>query len=282
MGYLRGKVGQKFTKTVAVFVPGYTRAEFTADEEISLRHLEHFLGKYDKYLVVPQSLEIRRPGFHLKRFDDSFFGSAIANIRLMLSPAFYESFIDYKYILEYQLDALVLSDQLLEWCATDLDYIGAPWLKCEDSPWVENPRVGNGGFSLRKVESFLNVIYSNRYSIDPESYWNSFCQGKSKYLQYLNLPRRYLKRLTLFNGAKREMAQWYLRGDGTRNEDNFWSDEAIRFYPEFKVASLETGLRFAFEVAPRLCFEMNQRQLPFGCHAWPRYDRAFWEPYLLK
>jgi hypothetical protein len=34
-------------------------------------------------------------------------------------------------------------------------------------------------------------------------------------------------------------------------------------------------------VAPRLCFELNGRKLPFGCHAWQRYDRGFWEPYLL-
>ncbi len=38
---------------VLVVVPGYNRAQFTWDEEISLRHLEHFLGWYDKFLVVP-------------------------------------------------------------------------------------------------------------------------------------------------------------------------------------------------------------------------------------
>jgi len=67
-----------------------------------------------------------------------------------------------------------------------------------------------------------------------------------------------------------------------RHEDHFWSDEAIKYHPEFRVASTELGLRFAFEVAPRYCFELNNYTLPFGCHAWPRYDRNFWEPYLLK
>ena len=43
----------------------------------------------------------------------------------------------------------------------------------------------------------------------------------------------------------------------------------------------DEGLRFSFEVAPRLCFELNGRRLPFGCHGWHRYDRTFWEPYLL-
>ena len=83
------------SKTVAVVVPGYNRSEFTPDEEVSFRHLEKFLGRYDKFLVVPRSLSIRRPGFQLKRFDDKFFGSAIANTRLMLSRLFYESFVAY-------------------------------------------------------------------------------------------------------------------------------------------------------------------------------------------
>ncbi len=268
--------------SVAVVVPGYNRAHFTPDEEISFRHLEHFLGRYDKFLVVPQSLEIERPGFHLQRFADSYFGSAIANARLMLSPTFYSSFLKYRYILIYQLDALVFSDQLLEWCATDLDYVGAPWLQCADSPWVGTPRVGNGGFSLRKVSSFLRVLSSDRYWIDPEVYWQRISSGKPWYARCVHLPRKWFKHIKRFNGVKREVEQWHLRPDGTKNEDHFWSDEAVRYDSHFKVAPFDVGLRFAFEVVPRQCFELNKHNLPFGCHAWPRYDRSFWEPHLLK
>lgn len=271
----------KPSKTVAVVVPAYNRSEFTPDEEISFRHLEHFLGKYDKYLVVPQSLAIERSGYQISRFADSFFGSAIANAKLMLSRQFYERFADYKYVLIYQLDALVFSDQLLEWCDTDLDYVGAPWLASPDSPWVGLPRVGNGGFSLRKVHSFLRVIDSDRYWIDPDEYWASFCAGKPTYLQWLNWPRKVFKGIRRFNGVQRELSQWHLRPDGTKNEDHFWSDRAVHYDPSFRVASFEVGLKFAFEVVPQHCFELNHRELPFGCHAWPRYDRSFWEPHLL-
>ncbi len=65
----------------------------------------------------------------------------------MLSPTFYDAFQAYRYVLIYQLDALVFSDRLTEWCEMDWDYVGAPWLKCADSPWVGASRVGNGGFS---------------------------------------------------------------------------------------------------------------------------------------
>jgi len=273
---------KKPSKTVAVVVPGYARDKFTNDEEISLRHMEHYLKRYDKYLIVPRGVNINRPGFQLVGFDQRFFGSQSANTRLMLSPSLYKRFADYKYILVCHLDALVLSDRLEEWCESNLDYIAAPWIKCEDSPYVNHERVGNGGFSLRKVESFLRVIYSNAYWVEPAVYWRSRCEQTSGLSRYRFWPMRYVKSFSLFNGARQEMASWYMRNDGRQNEDYFWSDEAVRYYPAFKVASVEVGLRFAFEVAPRQCFDLNHGNLPFGCHAWPRYDRAFWEPYLLK
>jgi hypothetical protein len=269
------------SRNVAIVVPLSNRQNLTREEDISLRHLIHFLGKYDKYLAVPKRLELEFDEFDIKRFDDKFFGSVNAYTKMMLSPKFYEAFCDYKYILIYHLDSLVFSDQLMEWCETDLDYIAPPWLFCQDSPWVKAPRVGNGGFSLRKVESFLRVIYSPKYSIDPYEYWKTFCSSNPWYVQYLNLPRKYLKRLKILNSARWELFRWKI-SKNRRNEDYFWSDEATKYYPEFKIASFDIGLRFAFEVAPRLCFELNKRKLPFGCHAWYRYDKDFWEPYLLK
>lgn len=265
------------SKTVAIVVPLSPRKELSKEEQISMTHLVHFLGKYDTYLVVPRSLDIHYPGFGIKRFSDKYFGSPQAYCRLMLSPRFYEAFTDYEYVLNYHLDCLVFSDELLQWCEKGLDYIGPPWLNCPDSPWVEVERVGNGGFSLRKVDSFLKVCYSRHYAIEPSEYWKNFCSRNPAYVQYLHYPKKYLKRLHVFNGARQQMSRWHL----WRNEDFFWSDEALRYYPEFKVAAVDQGVSFGFEVAPRRCFAMNNHKLPFGCHAWQRYDREFWEPYLL-
>ena len=268
--------------SVAVIVPGYNRAQFTQDEEISFRQLEHFLGRYDKFLVVPESLAIERPGFQLQRFADMYFGSAAANNKLMLSPTFYHAFRKYRYILIYHLDALVFSDTLLEWCAEDWDYIGPPWLQSADSPWVGTPRVGNGGFSLRKVESFLRVLSSDTYWIHPDDYWQRLSTSKPWYQRGVYLPRKWFKYIRRLNGVQREVELWPLRPDGTKNEDHFWSDRAVHYDPLFKVAPFEVGLRFGFEVVPKECFELNHRAMPFGCHAWPRYDRSFWEPHLVR
>jgi hypothetical protein len=266
-------------KLVAVVVPTSLEPVWTPDEEISFRHLEHFLGRYDRYFIAPQGIRIARPGFDVELFPRRYFGSTLGHTRLMMSEEFFARFQRYKYILMYHLDSLVLSDQLEHWCQTDLDLIGAPWLPCDDSPWIDRSRVGNGGFTLIKVESHLNVLRSKRRSLDPEAYWRELCAATPPHLRWLHLPRKYLKRLRAFNGVHWDRRRWLSRYRG--RADHFWSDEAIKYWPDFHVASVEQGLEFAFEVAPRMCFELNRRRLPFGCHAWARYDRAFWEPFLL-
>jgi hypothetical protein len=110
-------------KKVAVVVPMHNRSPLTDDEQISFRHLRRYLASYDKYLVVPENLQVNLPGCGLKRFGAEFFGSA-ANTRLLLSEHFYRSFSEYQYILIYHLDALVFSDQLTTRCDVGLNYIG--------------------------------------------------------------------------------------------------------------------------------------------------------------
>jgi hypothetical protein len=58
-------------------------------------------------------------------------------------------------------------------------------------------------------------------------------------------------------------------------EDLFWSFIAPRLNPAFSVAPPEIAIDFAWELNPREHYQQTG-QLPFGCHAWARYDRAFW------
>ena len=46
-----------------------------------------------------------------------------------------------------------------------------------------------------------------------------FCASKPKYIQYLNLPKKYLKRLHMFNSAKWVMSKWHL--DEQCHDDHF-------------------------------------------------------------
>ena len=265
-------------------MPLSSRPELLPDEEISLRHLCHFLGKYDKFLVVPAGSPIQREGFTTIHLPRQFFGSLAAHSKLGYWPNYYSSFSDYEYVLIYHPDALVFSDDLLQWCDAGWDYIGAPWLPCHDSEWVTEPAVGNGGFALMKVDSCLEALHT-RYREDPLTYvLDRLMFNGHRFdalFRLLEKLRRFFPRSRVIDWPLEQWQRIESPAAHSLSADLFFGLYATRYLPRFKIATVEDALRFAFEVCPRQCFEMNKRQLPFGCHAWARYDRAFWEPYLL-
>jgi hypothetical protein len=271
------------SSSVAIVVPMY-KPLLDPDEEISYRHLVHFLGGFDKYLVSPESLAVTLEGFGVKRFRDEFFHSTATYSALLISPEFYRAFSGYKYMLVYQLDSLVFSDKLLDWCAKDLDYVGAPWFSEDGADFVEESAVGNGGLSLRKIESFLRVLEARGAAAELDKYHDAICAALPWYSRLFCLPYKLGKRLSLSVAKRRDI----LIGTGREppgkrlNDDCFWSFKAADYCPGFKIASGRDGLSFSFEKTQQRCFELNGGRLPFGCHAWSTYDRNFWEPFLLK
>jgi len=276
---------RRASKQVAIVIPFSNRPKLLAEEEISMRHVLHFLKEHDKYVIVPPGSTVAREGCKTLSFPAKFFGSAAAHNQLLMWPKFYRAFEEYEYILIYHLDSLVLSNDVAKWCRTGVDYIGAPWIPCPDTPWVREAQVGNGGFTLMKVESVLKVLH-NRYRQEPGNYWIDIMTRdghRFKPLFWL------LERLSSAFPGSRIIKSLLHRVRVSQkpdihgcNNDFFWSFEAKKHLPEFRVAGVEEGLQFAFEAAPRRCFELNHGRLPFGCHAWTKFDRSFWEPYLLR
>jgi len=276
---MQSKSNEQYPKLVAIVVPLSNRDNLTADEEISLRHLRHHLGSYDKFAVLPEGLDFRLDGFESARFPGMYFGSISAHQRLLFSRLYYETFSDYEYILTYHLDALVFSDQLVEWCRRGFDFIGPPWVKHEDTPYAGDPayegKVGNSGFCLKKVANFMNVFDSKKRAITNREYWNQYFRGRGLPHLISNAPKLLAMQFNHFNNAVWEMQRW------PRNEEPFIVERAGYYYPPFNIAPFNDALRFGFECAPRHCYELNGNTLPFGCHAWERYDRDFWEEFLL-
>jgi Protein of unknown function (DUF5672) len=266
-------------KMAAVVVTLSNKTAYSADEEIAFRHIRRYLSRWDKFVLIPDDHPAIYPGFIPQRFPPRYFGSALAHGKLLLSDRFYLSFLDYEYILIHHLDALVFRDELMEWCAAGYDYIGAPWLLSPDTPHITASKVGNGGFSLRRVRSFLRVINSRRYFRDPDEYWRSYCARTSTAIQLINWPRKILKRYGIFNDVRWHI-RWAVHGDV--HEDRFWSEYSTHYDPKFQIAPVDVGMRFAFEAEPRKCFERIGRRLPFGSHRWQKFDRGFYEPYLLR
>ena len=270
-------------KQVAIMVPLPT-ATLGEDDKVSMRHLRTHLDHYDKFLLVPEGLGVEMEGFSVVELEKKHFGSAANHNRMLYRTDFWEIFADYEYVLMYHLDALVFSDQRSEWCGKGLDYIGSPFLNCEDSPWVKEARVGNGGFALYRVSSVLKVLW-NRYQKDPAKYYEDHWWKAIEFQGQILKPIRAAVPRWMRGRATAPLVKTLRKLDhievNEKGNDEFWSDQAKVFFPDFKVASLEEGLRFSFEVAPTRCLEMNQGRMPFGCHAWARYDRKFWEPHLL-
>lgn len=261
--------------SVAVVVPMY-RDELTPDERISVRHLLRFLGRYDRYLVVPRSVRPSLGDFGVRRFPDRSLRSRRGYSALLLSRRFYRAFADYEYILVYQLDSLVFRDELADWCARGYDYIGAMHRIGEHPPIP-----GNGGFSLRRVPTFLRVLTSRTRTVDPAEHWRRHWAHLPPLTRLRATPRRVAKRLRAFNSVGWEIRRMN-RSEYAWPEDWFWSLEARKYVPEFRIPSAAEGIRFAFAEDARSWLEAAAGRLPFGCHGWDRSERELWEPYLLR
>ncbi len=280
MKYLESKI------LPCIIVPIY-RLPLTLDEEQSLCFLEKHLGNYPRVIVAPRSLgrwNLLKYGSQVSLWDDSRFSSVESYSQLLMSEDFYEEYSTWSHLLIYQLDCLIFRDELIQWCASPWDYLGAPWFhnfnleKVEKGLWA----VGNGGLSLRRTAAFLKVL---RTAAHEGIYQNPYL-----FPHYGLLPDErnqpdaqrglYHKMLTAFEKVSLTNPLWNVSQEIQRymyNEDAFWSFEAMKFDPDFQIPPVEEALKFAFEMNPSWCFVKNEKQLPFGCHAWGRYDRSFWE-----
>ncbi len=152
---------------VAVVIPSY-KTTLTVNERISLTQAKKILGQYDIFFALPDSVRIDYGCKEITevRYSDKFFSSIRMYSRFMLMPEIYDSFRNYDYILIYQLDAFVFEDRLNEFCDLGFDYIGASWIDGiffkkneKEKMWY----VGNGGFSLRKVDAFQHWIEKGNF-----------------------------------------------------------------------------------------------------------------------
>jgi len=212
-------------------------------------------------LVVPEGIDTsayHRLGdnFTEVRVPVSWQASLKAYNKMKCSSEFYERFQGYSHMLTYELDAYAFRDELDFWCAKSFDYIGAPWFEKFSSATPTSPMtaVGNSGFSLRRISSCLAVT----------RFWEEALEALNRPGVAL-LAKLPLDRLKLLQSVA---------------EDVFWSRHAKVALPDFSVATLDEARRFSFEVNPGVLYEMNGRELPFGCHKWFAYDPAFWAQFI--
>lgn len=210
-------------------------------------------------------------------FYEGYFKDLVSYNRLLLSLEFYERFSSYDYMLIFQTDALIINDSIDVFLKKGYTYIGAPWLEA-DVPEKEGLSVGNGGFSLRHIPSFIQALRSGL--IIPDFFWKLYRPTQ-------NWKRRLFKLLVylpaqIWSRSKEKSFNFEKAKYNGMNEDIVWS-QYIKDHKEYSISSLEDALMFSFETMPRECYQLNKNQLPFGCHAYEKYDFEFWKshiPYL--
>ena len=265
----------------AVVIPVYKSPD--SDESISLRRCCVVLSKYDLVLVGPQTYDFKQfheiadeYGTNLKeeRFPDSFFKGISGYNRLMLSEMFYRRFRTYDYILIYQLDAYVFEDQLEYWCQQGYDYIGAPLIghyTNTEYSFDMTMRVGNGGLSLRKVDSFLNFFSGTRNVLNGSQIAHNIALWKKPWT-------RMFVWLFMMCGWRNKPSS--VSDEWKYNEDDFWSGFLDGSRYSMSKPSPNEALLFAFERFPKEMFK-RIHGLPFGCHAWKKYEyEIFWNKYI--
>jgi hypothetical protein len=236
--------GPKTMRKVVVVIPAHL-PRLTKYEEVSLLQCSKILSKYPIKLVVPDGLNTDNykkiiPDIDIKYISSKWFRSIHSYNSLKKALFFYNEFKSYEYLLTYELDSFVFRDELAKWCDMGYDYIGAPWLEGYESAATDSSFIGVGNSGFS-----LRKVTS--------------CIEAQKGMSVLEKLRH---------------------SRNKTSEDIFWCKYIKEKYKWFKIAPVEAALKFSFEVQPEKMFILNNKKLPFGCHAWARYGLLFWKSHI--
>ncbi|QDW27629.1 hypothetical protein FFJ24_023440 [Pedobacter sp. KBS0701] len=254
-------------KKVAVIIPIYK--EITYLEDISLQQCFKVLAKsHPIFCIKPTALNLntKYPFNKFISFNDAYFKDIAGYNKLMLSGEFYEAFLNYEYILIYQLDAFVFKDDLTIWCEKNIDYVGAPWLRHKYPDMIKAVKNSVLSYIHRKFD----IKGKNTHA--PTDIQREYKVGNGG----LSL-RRTQNFHTLTERFQEKIKEYSLNPAANFNEDVFWSIEVNRKKKNLKIPSYKEAVYFAFEVPVDRAFELTNHTLPFGCHAWNK-NLDVWRP----
>jgi hypothetical protein len=250
----------------------------TKKEIISLKQCQKILGHRNILILAPNGLDLSDyknilPDAIEFLVNPKWMASIEAYNRMMISPFIFNALKEYTHVLIHEPDAIVLRDDLDYWCNQDYDYIGAPWFQGLNNalPDASFRGVGNFGFSLLRISKVLIIVASKKRWYPYRNVFQEIFSGlKGDFKRLSN------GIIGMGNGGK-------LKGAGKlylKHCDIFWCELVPEFEKDFKIASADTAIFFSWEVLPQRCLQLTNGKLPFGIHAWARYDFDFLKPHL--
>jgi hypothetical protein len=277
---------KKQKRLASIVIPVYKPIP-DPSEIVSLKQAISVLHAYDFILVCPQTMNMQHYesllsnghiNYSIQRFNDTFFQGIQRYSILLLQSEFYKRFQAYQYILIYQLDAYVFKDELQYWCNLGYDYIGAPLsigYQFQQNKKIEQfTIVGNGGFSLRRVSAFIDRT-TNYFPIKSfAQLWHEH-KPNTKWETVTGLFSTFFKSL----GYKNTMH--YYKNHMLWNEDILWCIDLKNSRIALHVPDVITASKFSFEMGAEFLYQYHSENLPFGCHAWLKYDYdTFWKHHI--
>lgn len=242
-------------KQFCIVIPVY-KDKLDCIEKISIERLIQVIGdkNYPIALVCPESLNVDIykeyiPSLIVERFEDKYFESTATYSQLCINYDFYDRFSKYEYMLIYQLDCYLFYDAIEKWCDQGFDYIGGPivstdcgWDTVKNAQKKYQPYVGNGGFSLRKIEVFKDIC-------DP-------------------------------NGELR--TTYKLTDDKLANikwEDKYFCNDLYNLY-KMNIPQYHEAVWFALDMSVDVIYGyFGWQGTPMGCHSWDKNIR-YWKKVL--
>ena len=238
------------------------------------------------YIIGPANLDLadyiqfakaNNININTEKFRNSYFKNISGYNKLLLSKEFYKRFLFSKFLLIYQLDAWVFSDQLDFWIKQNYDFVGAPLFEGFNGKNNINFIKGcNGGLSLRSVQSSMQLI--RKVKVLQALYFLTYIFGIfrvhlfNQIIKIFKLSEKY----HIKSSEKLHAAMVARR----RNEDYVWTKFLEEAFIDYKVPDSLTSLKFSFEFNSKYLYSLNNNQLPFGCHAWEKYEPEFWENFI--
>jgi len=231
----------------AVLIPIY-KNQLDEDELFSVKTSLSNLQGHDIFWVAPKGIDLsfydENFGFiEPQYFEADYFKNISGYNKLLTSAFFYKTFIDYEFCLICQPDAIVLKPELNKWLATPHDYIGAPW---------------PNGYSLH--------INTTRIPIPDGIRCTAFVGNGGLSL------RRNQACINLLNEFSDISKSWRVQGHA---EDLFFGFLST-ISEEFSVPNIITAANFSHDIEPKYLEKLISNRIPFGVHAWSKYDRQHW------
>lgn len=250
----------------------------TNNELVAFKRCYEILNKHDIYILTYPELNLNAyktiiSNINIKFISKNNLASLMNYNKMKIDLSFYYLFTEYHYLLTYELDAYVFRDDLDLWVNKNLDYIGAPFVKLVNNK-LEIVSVGNSGFSLRKVSKCIDCLEKIHTLMQLAEIINKL---KLKYLiKFIAYFERYFN--TKFFVQARLISAY--TNDIYIHEDVFWCKYISFLFPDFLLSEKNLALSFSFERYPAKSYILNNNTLPFGCHAWSKYEPEFWQKYM--